>query len=66
MIFNWKQFFCEHIYKTIESTYLGTKRLQDSHMGTIRLYHNYSYYAQKQVCLKCSKEHIIEVRRLDI
>lgn len=66
MIFNWKQIFCGHIDKTLDSTYLRTERVQDSRMGTIKLYHNYSYYAENKVCLRCGREQIVETRKIDI
>lgn len=63
-----KQLLCRHMFKTLKQDYLRSQRevFSDGLYGYLTAYENYSYYAQHQVCIKCSKERIVEKRLLDI
>lgn len=54
----WKEFWCEHIYKTEESILLGETRLSDG--VSMLTWSNYKIYGDIKICLKCNKKDIKE------
>jgi len=60
------QLFCSHIYKIENEEYLKTKTIDESvtFIGYYRPYFNeYNYYAQHEICVKCGKTRIIEIKK---
>lgn len=62
---NIKQLFCDHIWKEVSDDFLRTERIQVPY-GYLSLYHTYSFYALKSVCIKCNKSEIYEHRKLHL
>ncbi len=60
-----KQLFCNHIWKEVSDEFLRTERIRES-FGYLTLYHTYSFYAQKSICVKCDKSEIFEHRKLHL
>lgn len=54
----WKQFWCEHVYKTEESILLREDRLSDG--MAMPTWSNFKIYADVKICLKCDKKDIKE------
>jgi len=60
----WKQFFCKHLWKDIEETFLREERERISAEDHIPIYNQVKYYAINQKCHKCDKTQVISKRKL--
>jgi len=55
-----KKLLCDHIYKTVTKKYLRTEREPYGREHRITVYKNFEYFSEKQRCILCRDERIVE------